>query len=562
MNQSVWQTIHTRRYAPLKTNGQFDVVVIGGGITGLSAAYFLKRAGKTVCVVERDRIGYGDTGDTTAHLTAVTDLRIKTLVKNFGEEAAKLVFQAGTVAIDSIEAIVREHDIDCQFRRVPGFLHASLIDGQDEHKQLAAEAEMAQRLGINAQFVESVPFVDKPGIRFPDQAIFHPLAYLAGLARAIDGDGSAIHEQTEIDAVESAPLTVKAGRRQIVCNELVVATHVPLVGIANLAGAAAFQTKLASFSSYAVSATLPGASRPEVSLWDTSSPYYYLRIDRDKKHDRVVFGGEDHKTGQAADTERCYEKLESVLADIFPEAKVQHRWSGQVVETNDGLPFIGPTAEGQFAATGFAGNGITFGTLAGMMARDCFTARQNPWQELFAVDRKKIRGGAWRYLKENVDYPYYYFKDRLASAEGSSTRSVHRGEGKILEFDGRRVACSRDEHGKLTLLSAECTHMGCVVRWNRAERTWDCPCHGSRFHPDGEVLAGPAEKPLPPVTLEKPAAAAEKHRATSKKRSPAGNGKPAALAKKIPARRRPKASVNGRSQTRRHPRSPAPDKGR
>ena len=169
-----------------------------------------------------------------------------------------------------------------------------------------------------------------------------------------------------------------------------------------------------------------------------------------------------------------------------------------------GFPTSAKRPTGQFAATGFAGNGMTFGTLAGLMARDRCLGRENPWQELFSVDRKKIRGAAWHYLKENVDYPYFYLKDRVTSAEGTSTRAVHRGEGKILKLDGRRVACSRDEKGKLTVLDAQCTHMGCVVRWNGAEKTWDCPCHGSRFHSSGEVLAGPAEEPLKAVEPKQP----------------------------------------------------------
>ncbi len=389
------------------------------------------------------------------------------------------------------------------FSAVPGFLHASLVEDQNETKSLESEVALATRLGIEAQFVDKVPFVDRPGIRYPHQAKFDPLAYLTGLADRLRAEGCAIHERSAVDSVEALPLAVNVGKHRIRCNYLVVATHVPLMGVANLASAAAFQSKLASFSSYAVSATLPDAGHPEVSLWDTSSPYYYLRTDRGRRADRVIFGGEDHKTGQDDDTEKCYEKLESVLAGIFPNAKVEHRWSGQVIETPDGLPYIGETAEGQFAATGFAGNGMTFGTLAGIMARDRYLGLDNPWQELFSADRKKIRGGAWRYLKENADYPYFYLKDRLRGAESTATRSVRRGEGKILKLDGHRVACSRDENGKLCVLEAECTHMGCVVLWNPAEKTWDCPCHGSRFHPNGEVLAGPAEQPMKPVEAKR-----------------------------------------------------------
>jgi len=241
---------------------------------------------------------------------------------------------------------------------------------------------------------------------------------------------------------------------------------------------------------------------PEALFWDTSDPYTYIRIDRMADHDRVIFGGEDHKTGQADDTAARFRALEKRARNMFPELDVTHRWSGQVVETNDGLPYIGETSEKQFAATGFAGNGTTFGTLAAMLARDAVLGLKNPWRELFDVGRTKIRGGVWDYVKENVDYPYYMIKDRFAGAEGSSLRQLRRGDGMILSLDGQKVAASRDEAGRVTLRSPTCTHMGCTVAWNGAERTWDCPCHGSRFRPDGEVLSGPAESPLEPIATK------------------------------------------------------------
>jgi Rieske Fe-S protein len=219
-----------------------------------------------------------------------------------------------------------------------------------------------------------------------------------------------------------------------------------------------------------------------------------------KDHDRIIFGGEDHKTGQAPNTEECFRALAARATSIFPGLELTHRWSGQVVETNDGVPFIGETSDRQFAATGFAGNGTTFGTLAAMMARDSVLGLKNPWSELFDVGRTKIKGGAWDYVKENVDYPYYMIKDlikqRVVGADGTSLQALRRGDGMILSLDGQKVAASRDEAGRVTLLSPVCTHMGCTVAWNKAERTWDCPCHGSRFLSNGDVLSGPAESPL------------------------------------------------------------------
>jgi nitrite reductase/ring-hydroxylating ferredoxin subunit len=242
---------------------------------------------------------------------------------------------------------------------------------------------------------------------------------------------------------------------------------------------------------------VPRDAVPAGSYWDTGDPYNYLRVERRRGFDYAILGGLDHKTGQSVDTEACYRRLQAMMVRMIPGAKVDHRWSGQVIETNDGLPFIGETGERQFAATGFAGNGMTFGTLGGIMAADAFFGRKNPWQTLFAVSRKKLRGGLLTYLKENKDYPYYLVRDRLAPApRARSFRGIRRGKGAIVDVKGRKVAAYRDEDGKVTCCSPVCTHLGCIVAWNEAERTWDCPCHGSRFKATGEVMSGPAEEDL------------------------------------------------------------------
>jgi nitrite reductase/ring-hydroxylating ferredoxin subunit len=233
-------------------------------------------------------------------------------------------------------------------------------------------------------------------------------------------------------------------------------------------------------------------------FWDTNAPYRYLRIDHVDGKCFAIAGGADHKTGQAGDTERCYAEVERWLRTIAPEASVTERWSGQVIETSDGLPIIGPVADRQFIATGFAGNGMTFGTLGAMMARDAVTGRANPWERLFSADRSVALRGPWKYLTENVDYPYYLIRDRFAGASGKSLRSLSRNTGAVVDVGGRAVAAYRNEQGKLTTLSPTCTHLGCRVHWNATDGTWDCPCHGSRFQPTGEVIAGPAERPLEP----------------------------------------------------------------
>jgi Rieske Fe-S protein len=250
------------------------------------------------------------------------------------------------------------------------------------------------------------------------------------------------------------------------------------------------------YTSYVIAGRVPPGTVPDALFWDTSDPYHYLRLETHRDYDLVIFGGEDHKTGQVPSTTECYDRLGRTLTRLLPEIEVTHRWSGQVIETPDGLPYIGRTADHQYAATGFAGNGMTFGTLGGMMAADAILGRANPWTDLFDPDRKAIRRGAWEYIKENADYPYYLIRDRFAGAEGRSLRAVKRGQGKVIELDGKKVAAYRDRNGATTVRSATCTHMGCVVAWNQAESTWDCPCHGSRFKPNGDVVSGPAESPL------------------------------------------------------------------
>jgi glycine/D-amino acid oxidase-like deaminating enzyme/nitrite reductase/ring-hydroxylating ferredoxin subunit len=487
-------------FPKLQRNQQVDVVVVGGGITGLTAACLLTAGGKSVALLERRRLAGVDTAHTTAHLTMVTDQRLVELVKRFGRDHAQAVWDAGLAAINQIDANVREHQIRCGFEWVDGYVHAPR--GGDAHASAAGfeeEARLAAELGFDATYVPDVPFVNVPGVRFHSQARFHPRQYLAGLTRAIVAAGGTIYEDSDADDFSADPLSVKANGHTITCSEIVLATHNPPFGLNDTASATVFQTKLALYTSYVMAGRVPKGTVPDALFYDTADPYHYLRIAPQRDHDLVIFGGEDHKTGQAASTADCYERLERTLRELIPGIDVTHHWSGQVIETPDGLPYIGTTAEHQYAATGFSGNGMTFGTLGAMMATDAILGRANPWAELFEPGRAALRHGAWEYLKENVGYPYYKIRDRFAGAEGRSLRAVKRGQGMVLERNGAKVAAYRDEAGEATLVSATCTHMGCTVAWNDAERTWDCPCHGSRFATSGDVISGPAGSPLPPA---------------------------------------------------------------
>lgn len=508
--ESYWrETQSFADFPKLERDLEVDVVVVGAGLTGITAAYLLGKEGVRVALIERDRICSGDTSRTTAHLTYVTDYRLHDLAKKFGKDGARAFWEAGAESIEQMSDIVRQTGVDCGFHWAPGYLHESIANPDPrERERLQEDAELAREFGFEAQFVESVPYAKNAGVRFAHQAKFHPLKYLEPLVRAIPGNGSYVFEHTEFEEVEDKPMAVRANGKKIRCEYLIIATHNPLMGKKGLITATLFQSKLALYTSYVLGARLPKGAVPEALFWDTSEPYYYLRIDPQEDHDYAIFGGEDVKTGQEDDPRKVFERLEQALKRALPAAQVQHRWLGQVVETDDGLPFIGENSDREFIATGFCGNGFTLGTLSAMMARDRFMDRKNPWFDLFRVDRKAFHGGVWRYLKENVDYPYYLLKDRLARAEAQSLEDVGPGEGKIVDFRGTRVAAYRDESGEMTVCSAVCTHLGCIVRWNAADRTWDCPCHGSRFKITGEVLGGPAEKPLKQLahgTVKEPA---------------------------------------------------------
>jgi len=490
------------RFSPPRSEVNVDVVVVGGGLTGITAAYLLKQAGLTVALVERGRCARIDTGNTTAHLTNVTDQRLHHLIRTFGPKSARAVWDAGGAAIDQIVNLIRAEDIACDFRWVPGYLHVPASDAKPGAvEELQQEAAAAAQLGIRAKFLPATPLFEVPGIEFPHQAIFHPRKYLAALLRRIPGRGSHVLENAPVEEVLQRPLAVKVGGVRVRGKYLVLATHTPLQGNTALAPALLLQTRLSLYTSYALGARLPANSLPVGAWWDAGDPYFYLRVERRRGFDYAIFGGEDHKTGQEKDTTAAYARLEKKFLSFAPRAKIDHRWSGQVILTNDGLPLIGETAAHQFAATGFAGNGMTFGTLGAMMAVDAVLKRKNPWQELFDVHRKKFLGGTWDYLTENKDYPYYMVRSRLAKPQGRTLGHLRRGEGRILELDGQKVAAHRSPAGKVSLCSPVCTHLQCIVGWNQAEQTWDCPCHGSRFKPSGEVISGPAETPLEKIPL-------------------------------------------------------------
>jgi glycine/D-amino acid oxidase-like deaminating enzyme/nitrite reductase/ring-hydroxylating ferredoxin subunit len=510
MTRSLWMDVEMPATEPLAHGVRCDVCVVGAGIAGLSTAYQLARAGARVVVLDEGPIGRGETGRTSAHLSNALDDRYEWLERVHSPERARLAAESHAAAIDCIEAICREESIECGFERVDGFLFAHDARHQAE---LDRELEAAERAGVEVdrEGASCFPFFDAgPCLRFRRQAIFHPLRYLAGLARAVMRRGGAIHTGARVVDVESAsPCRVitdhEAGRPggAVLAERVVMATNVPVHA------RFAIHTKQMAYRSYIAAFEVPAGSVPNALYWDTDDPYHYIRVApaADGALDHLIVGGEDHRTGQDEQAPRRWQRLEAWTRARFPMAgAVASCWSGQIIEPVDGLAYIGRSPglnhPGVFLATGDSGNGLTHGTIAGMLLRDLIVGRDNPWDEVYDPGRVLPRALP-RLARDNLNVAAQY-ADWLRGGEAHSAAEVAPGSGAVVREGWKPIAVYRDESGAVALRSAVCTHLGGVVSWNPAERTWDCPCHGSRFDRFGHVLNGPATRDLAPVESEKP----------------------------------------------------------
>ncbi|EPX61744.1 Iron-sulfur cluster-binding protein, Rieske family [Cystobacter fuscus DSM 2262] len=479
-----------RRYPPLPGDLEVDVVVVGGGLAGLTTAWLLKQEGKRVAVVEMHRILTGQTGQTTAHLTELLDVSYDTLASDFGEKGARLAAESVRASIEKISSLVERLGIACDFQRLPGYRYA---ETEDEARQLEHEASAARRAGLLCSLTRDVPlpYPVTLALRVEDQAQFHPRAYLQALAERIVGEGSHVFEETQVtDIHEGAPCRVQTTRGVLLCQEVVEATTTPLNRVL-------LHTKLMPYRSYALAARLEAPLAPGL-YYDSKDPYHYIRTQRVDGADYVIVGGEDHKVGAEEDTARRYLALEEYLRQHFPASRVEYRWSGQIIEPVDGLAYIGRNGGSRhvWVATGFSGTGMTFGTLAGMILSDLILGRDNRYASLYDATRVKPVAGAKDFVQENAEVAFHFVADRLARPDTHDLSDVPPGEGRIVEVEGRKVAVYREASGGVHALSPVCTHLGCHVHWNNAERSWDCPCHGGRYSPTGEVLNGPPVKGL------------------------------------------------------------------
>jgi glycine/D-amino acid oxidase-like deaminating enzyme/nitrite reductase/ring-hydroxylating ferredoxin subunit len=497
---SVWiATAATPVEGRLSKDTRANVCVVGAGIAGLTTAYLLARAGKSVIVLDDGPIGGGMTARTTAHLTNALDDRFYELERLFGEEGSRLAGESHTAAIDRIEEIVRSENIDCEFERVDGYL---FLPTNGKLQVLEDELPAAHRAGLTGvQRLERAPlesFDTGPCLHFPRQGQFHPLKYLTGLARAIERAGGQIFttHADEIKGGDDAHVTTSGGY-QVDCEAIVVATNTPVND------RMVIHTKQAPYTTYVIGARIPRGSVPAMLLWDAPADlwdaYHYIRIERGEESDVLIVGGEDHKTGQQHDGAQRWGKLEQWTRNRFPIEEIEYRWSGQVMEPVDGLAFIGKNpgdADNVFIATGDSGMGMTHGTIAGILISDLILGRKNPWADLYDPSRKTLKA-LKDFAQENINVASQY-TDVVSPGEVDSIDEIHESEGAVMRKGLSKIAVYRDEDGTVHSMSAVCVHLGCIVTWNSAEKTWDCPCHGSRYDAVGTVINGPANSDLPP----------------------------------------------------------------
>lgn len=482
--------------APMPGHLDTQVCVVGAGIAGLTTAYRLAKLGKAVVVLDERGLLGGQTARTTGHLCSALDDRFFELEKLFGEDGARLAAQSHAIAVDTIESICHAEGIDCDFARVDGYL----VQGRGDERAgiLDREYDAAVRAGLECERVPgALGALAALGdaLRFRRQAQFHSVRYLDGLARAIVRMGGQLFG-ARVCAVDGDNDTGVTTDRELRVNSeaVVVATHVPFNDRLTM------HTKQAAYRTYVIALRIDD-SVPNALLWDTLDPYHYIRRVDDRNGSWLLVGGEDRKVGQDDDPQARFAELESWTRGYFPMAgEVGYRWSGQIVEPVDSLAFIGPNPgrpRNVYIATGDSGNGLTHGTIAGLLLADQITGRDSPWTELYSPDRKNLRASD-EFLKENLNVVPYY-SERLGGADIDRLGDLGPGEAKVLRDGLQQIAAWRDDEGELHLHSAICPHLGCVVHWNAVETSWDCPCHGSRFDPrDGAPLNGPADRGLAP----------------------------------------------------------------
>jgi glycine/D-amino acid oxidase-like deaminating enzyme/nitrite reductase/ring-hydroxylating ferredoxin subunit len=485
--------------APQAVDIVYDVLVVGAGITGLTAALELQQSGRKVVIAERHSIGFGTTGGTTAHINTFADTTYKEAESAFGKEGAQLFADAISEGFGLIKNHIQNYRIDCDFEMKTGFLYA-----EDEKQTEALDSifDGARMVGIAVDHAEKVPtpvpFLK--ALRFEGQAQFHPVKYLQGLVKAFLDAGGIILENTPIETLEKTGKVHAAisGNSRIRAEKVIYATHIP-------PGINTFSFRCAPYRSYVLGVMLESDTYPDALVYDMQEPYHYFRTHLIDGKKLLIAGGNDHKTGHN-DPEKAFSDLEKYIKKYYQVSSVKYRWSSQYYTPVDGLPYIGQmpeAAEGVFCATGYNGNGMMLGSISGKILADLAMGKGSKYEHIFSPERLKPFAGFNAFVKENADVAYHFVADRFGIHKTDTLKRIKPGTGKLLLVDNRKIAAYRDESGQLFALNPVCTHAGCIVAWNGEEKSWDCPCHGARYNIHGQVLAGPAVQPLGIIKSEK-----------------------------------------------------------
>lgn len=487
-NTPIWRATAEKalRFPSLEGSATVDVLVIGGGITGITAAYLLKLEGKKVAVAEALTIGAGTTGATTAHFTQIGDMEYSKLIDNFGVEETIHVQKSLAEAITLVESIVHSNNIRCGFRRLNAYHYTEKMT---EVEEINTEYEAALSVGINAYLTDSVPlpFPVSLAIKYPGQAHFHTLSYLFTLAGLIPDSNNYIFENSRIINIDGhGPYTAYTESGKIEAAKIIYATHTPL-------NINPVQLEMVPGRSYVTAVKLKDQDIEDALFWDNEDPYHYMCKYMHEREDYVLIGGADHKQGEDIDENEYMHSLEKWAARKFSIGSYQYRWSGQEFTPADGLPYIGrsPFADNIYIATGFSGNGISFGIVAARLLTGMLTGQQSRLEAIYSPSRFKPIAGYKTMFEENASAVMSMAFERFNIRE-ETEGSVKPGEGKVLKLDGRNTAVYKDLHGNIYKLSPYCRHAGCMVKWNDFEKSWDCQCHGSRFSPHGDIIEGPA----------------------------------------------------------------------
>lgn len=509
---SSWmQSVQMPKFTPLTHDSDTDICIVGAGLAGLTTAYLLQEEGRKVCVLEGFEVGSGQSGRTTAHFTYALDENYSRLEKVHGETGSKLVAQSHESALKKVKEIINKENIDCDMERVNGYLFTAndeipnytlQSNREKSHQQLNIELEAIGRAGLlDVYMTERIPlqsFDPGPAICYPDQIQLNPLKYIKALAEIIVQRGGEIYTNSHVVEVHGGDSAyVKLQNEKIVtCASIIVATNTPINDLV------AIHTKQMSYRTYVIGVEVPKGKIVKGLYWDTADPYHFVRLEKngDRPTEILLVGGEDHKTGQNDNPEHCYTRLENWTRKRFPEAgRVVYRWSGHVMEPVDRLAYIGKNPmdkDNVFVVTGHSGNGMTYSTIAGMLLTDLVLQRENPWTGVYHPSRISL-STAGTYFKENANTIAQY-KDWLLEPASEEIEDLVPGEGMVYRDGLHIVAAYKDDHGHLTLNSAVCTHLGGIVRWNTAEKSWDCPCHGARYDCYGKVIEGPTCQDLAP----------------------------------------------------------------